>query len=217
VSLRGLGWAGAVAIAAEFALAASAGPVLLAWTLAMLVYTWLMLKEFFVGEWLKQRLVLYGISHMFIISMMSMTAYAALLALMPGTLHRLWHPSLVLFAMMNFCFVYSLEVARKIRTPEQERAQVDTYSRRMGINGALMTVVGAQTLALTLLGIAARDLRVNSIAYALGCAALALVAAHFWKFSRNPTPEVARKLDAAAALTYLVLNVSLIVTWAWWR
>jgi acyl-CoA synthetase (AMP-forming)/AMP-acid ligase II len=213
VTLGQLRVAAGVAIAAELALAVVAGPVVVAWTLVLLGYTWLMLKEFFVGEWLKRHMVLYGISHMAIISLMSLAAYAALLAVLPGAVGRLWHPSLLLFAAMNFCMVYSLEVARKIRVPSQERPHADTYSKRLGIPGALATVVGMQAAGLGLLALAARDLHVHPAAFAVGGGAWLLVVAAYVTFGRSPSAKAAKKLDAVAALTYLLLNVALIVSW----
>jgi hypothetical protein len=125
----------------------------------------------------------------------------------------LWHPSLLLFAAMNFCMVYSLEVARKIRVPSQERPHADTYSKRLGIPGALTTVVGMQAAGLGLLALAAKDLHVHPAAFAIGGGAWLLVVAAYVQFGRSPSAKAAKKLDAVAALTYLLLNVALIVSW----
>ena len=234
--LRGLA---AGVIAGEILLAAWTGPVLLAWTLVLLAYTWLMLREFFVGDWLRRHLVLYGASHMAIISLMSLAAYGAVLDALPlqvvqavgggqgldGTLHgllpalaaKVWHPSLLLFAGMNFCLIYSLEVARKIRTPELERPQVDTYSRRLGIPGALALVVATQLSGLAMLGLAAPALHVPGAVFALGFATIAFVAVRYRMFYLNPTAKASKRLEATGALTLLNLNIALIVAWGFFR
>ncbi|MEB3198777.1 MAG: AMP-binding protein [Candidatus Sericytochromatia bacterium] len=239
VSLRQLRMAAWGAIALELALAAWAGPVLLVWTLVLIAYTWLMLREFYVGDWLRRHLVLYGVSHMAIISLMSLTAYAAILDALPsaavaalaaqagpdGTLggllppvaQKVWHPSLMLFAGMNFCLIYSLEVARKVRVPSQERPQVDTYSRRLGIPGALALVIGMQGLALGLLALAAPALHVGSLAILSGAAAIGLVTLAFVRFARRPSAEQAKKLEAVATLTLLTLNGVLLASWGMGR
>jgi 4-hydroxybenzoate polyprenyltransferase len=171
---------------------------------------------------------------MAIITLMSVAVYAAVLDVgtvqlvepggvmgldrtlggwLPGWFARLWHPGLLLFAGMNFCFIYSLEVARKIRVPEQERPQVDTYSRRLGLNGALTLVVAMQALGLVLLGVAGPALHVHPSAYVSGVGALAVVAAAFWLFARSPKARTAKRLESIGALTVLLVNVALLITW----
>ncbi|MEB3222043.1 MAG: AMP-binding protein [Candidatus Sericytochromatia bacterium] len=228
VSLTQLRAAAWLAVVLELGIGAATSPAVLGWMLVLIGYTWLMLREFYVGEWLNRHMVLYGVSHMAIITLMSVAVYAAVLDVgsasvfgldrtlggwLPGWFARLWHPGLLLFAGMNFCFIYSLEVARKIRVPEQERPQVDTYSRRLGLAGALMLVIATQALGLVLLGIAGPALHVHASVYWLGAGALALVATAFGLFARKPRAEMAKRLESVGALTVLLVNVALLITW----
>jgi acyl-CoA synthetase (AMP-forming)/AMP-acid ligase II len=233
VTLRQLRVAAWGAVALELVIAGATSPAVLGWMLVLLAYTWLMLREFYVGEWLKRHMVVYGVSHMAIITLMSIAVYAAVLDVgaaptgaatalgldptlggwLPGWFARLWHPGLLLFAGMNFCFIYSLEVARKIRVPEQERPQVDTYSRRLGLRGALVLVLASQAIGLGLLGLAGPALHVHPATYGVGTLALAVVTAAFVRFGRSPDAGSARRLESVGALTVLVVNVVLLVTW----
>lgn len=239
VTLRQLRFLAAGVIVSEILLAATTSLVLLGWTLVLIAYSWLMLREFYVGDWLKRHLVMYGASHMAIISLMSLAAYGAILDALPwsvvshlsgaqgfdATLHgvlpalasRVWHPGLLLFAGMNFCLIYSLEVARKIRTPELERPQVDTYSRRLGIPGALVLVLATQCSGLAMLALASSALHVPWGVFLWGGLTIAFVAVRYGMFYLNPTPAASKRLEATGALTLVNLNVALILFWGVFR
>src|SRR5262245_47975727 len=76
VSLRELGWVGAGTAVLQFALALWLLPSLALLLAGVWVYLVLMSKEFFVGEWLKRRHILYMLSHMVIVPLVDLYATA---------------------------------------------------------------------------------------------------------------------------------------------
>jgi 4-hydroxybenzoate polyprenyltransferase len=128
VKLRELAWVGAGTALLQLALAARIG-----WLLAgLLAITWiyflLMSKEFFARTWLKARPVVYLFSHMLIMPLVDWFAtgcdWVRAGEGMPAGL--LW------FLGASFFNGVVIELGRKIRSPEQEEAGVETYSYLWG-------------------------------------------------------------------------------------
>ncbi len=101
---------------------------LLFWGLAF-GYALLMRYEFFVGDWLRRRLVLYAFSHMLI---------------MPMVIAWLWFawredatPVLGLLMLLSLLAGFVFELARKTHASMAERAGIDTYSSLLGVPRAV--------------------------------------------------------------------------------
>ena len=101
------------------------GPVTLTW-LVLFGWTMLMLKEFFAGDWLGPRLVLYALTH-----------------LVAGPLALIWialigadgkhlPASVGWLALMGFLGGATLEVGRKLHAPQDERDTVASYTKSFG-------------------------------------------------------------------------------------
>jgi hypothetical protein len=135
VTHRQLGIAIATALALEIALAAwlfgATGVAVLGIAQG---YSLLMYREFFVGPWLRPRLTTYAVTH---------TLSAALLGAALGMLHarvdpRALEPRVLAALLCNWCLFNLFEFARKTRAPTEERPEVDSYSRRFGVAGAVL-------------------------------------------------------------------------------
>ena len=133
ITLGHLKVAGGFAIVAQFvgslALDGGFGPITV-WWFVTFGYSLLMAKEFFVGEWLGKRLALYAVSHMIVmpIAMLWMAQIGAGDTPIPWTIG--------LLAALSFLSGASFEVTRKMRGPEEERDEVQSYTQIMGTNGA---------------------------------------------------------------------------------
>ncbi len=129
--------AGAFAIAAQIGLSLwfddGFGLVTLHW-LAVFFYSLLMLREFFVGEWLNRYLLIYAVSHMFIMPL------AELWMAQMGAGQRTLPWAVLWVSALSFTSGLSFEIARKIRAPEDERPLVDSYTKRLGTRGAPLAV-----------------------------------------------------------------------------
>ncbi|MCY7360004.1 MAG: hypothetical protein LH609_21640, partial [Rudanella sp.] len=100
-----------------------------------LMYSLLMRYEFFVSHFLKQRLLLYAITHMLI------------MPLVIGWIWSAYAPAdgptrpLLLLAGLSLLGGFAFEIARKIHAPESERQRIDSYSKSMGYAPAILTVL----------------------------------------------------------------------------
>ena len=188
-----------VLIQAAFALYVDQGlgSVTILW-LATMVYGLLMAKEFFCGAWLEKRMMLYGVSHQIItpISMLWICAVPISPAF-PST--DIWG-----FASMAFCCTFSYEIGRKIRAPEDEREEVDSYTKALGLRVApivvLLFFVGAAGIPLWWLpqiglqsAVSTPLLFINAVMFLL-CAGTCVL------FIRTPQKKWAKSIEGASAL-----------------
>lgn len=142
VTLRELGRVGVGAAAVQLA-----GSLWLRPSLAfLLVMAWgylaLMSREFFVRQWLKQRPLVYMLSHMVVMPIFDIYATACdwLAAGSSAPAGIGW------FLAASYTNGIVVEIGRKIRAPEDEEEGVDTYSFLWGIPGALAAWLGAMLL-----------------------------------------------------------------------
>lgn len=109
------------------------GAATISWGVVM-AWSALMAREFFVGAWLEKRLVLYAVSHMVVMPL-------AVFWIMQMGLATTWQNFLaaVPILLVGFFAAASLEVVRKTRAPQEERETVDSYTRTLGMSGAVVT------------------------------------------------------------------------------
>ncbi|OUS04684.1 prenyltransferase [Gammaproteobacteria bacterium 42_54_T18] len=138
ITLGHLKVVGVVAILLQFAwsvyLDKGLGSVTTAW-LIMFGWACLMGKEFFCGEWLEKRLVLYAFSHMLI------------MPLIMWWLVQMGQPSanvvalIITLGALFFVSGFAFEITRKTRGPDEERETVDSYSKIFGAKGSALVVL----------------------------------------------------------------------------
>lgn len=128
VSLRELGWIGASTAFIQVGLTLWLDPKVTLVLMAAWAYFGLMSVEFFVADWLEDRLGLYMASHMAILPLIALVATACD-----------WHPAnaappvtLAWFLAASYANGLVLEIGRKTRAPEDEQEGVDTYSKQWG-------------------------------------------------------------------------------------
>lgn len=138
IELRHLKVVGLLAVAAQglwsLWLDQRIGQVTLAWV-ALLAWTGLMAKEFFIHDWLNRHLTWYAVSHMLVMPLV--VWWLANLAL-PGI--RL-SPSLLSLMALAFISGFCFEITRKTKGPEEERDSIDSYSRIFGTRSSAVLVV----------------------------------------------------------------------------
>src|SRR5580658_446691 len=136
VSLRNLGWVWAGCIVIQRSLALWLAPRLV----VLLVLTWtyllLMSKEFFARRWLKARPITYMVTHMAIMPLVDF--YTTSCDWVPAGLVRPPH-GLLWFLLVSFFNGMVVEIGRKIRSPQDEEAGVETYSFLWGRRNAVLT------------------------------------------------------------------------------
>jgi len=169
-----------------------------------------MAKEFFVGEWLKKRLILYALSHMLVtpMALIWMAQMGGGQALLPGGI--LW------LALLSFLSGATFEVTRKTWGPEEEREGLDSYARVLGVSRAPVVIMILLTAAAAVQAILlARLLQEPAWIWFLLVGAVLVLP--FWallRFRAQPS-AVARKRNEAAVglammLGYLILLAALV-------
>lgn len=212
ITLRELKIAGGVAIAVQLGLSAIRGPAALLGSLAVLSFAFLMLKEFFVGEWLRRHFLVYALSHMLIMPLYALQIFSFTTGEMPFAAPG-WY---IVYAFVGFFVTLNWEISRKIRAPEDEREGVESYSKIFGPYGAACAVLVVRILD---------TLLVAAVGYTLGLpwhfflllVALYLVSLYgFLQFRLHPSATTARALEKYAGLYIvafdLVLALELAIT-----
>jgi len=173
----------------------------LIFTSILFIYSLLMLKEFFIADWLKERMFLYGITHNFIITLCILWVFFGL-AMISGKTDPLFKMSYLWIALFINGMFFSIEVARKIRLPEFEKDDVDTYSQVIGYKNSCYLALFVQILAFIALFFA--GLPLGLISWAVMGFGYLVVFGLFMKFLKDPTEEAAEKLINPATLTYMI-------------
>lgn len=175
------------------------GVVTISWVV-MFGYSLLMAKEFFVGEWLEKRLVLYALSHQIIIPM---TIWWTCVMGAPEA-----EPGMIIYWLMGLSFAtgMTLEIVRKTRGPEEERDTVDSYSKVFGTQGsAYVVLVLATFMLLQMLAISGFIVSDSFyIGFSLIFLAYAFVLYNVLGFIRAPSLRGREKNEVACALFMLI-------------
>ncbi len=195
------------------------GQVTLSW-LALLVWTCLMGKEFFVGEWLNKHLTWYAVSHMLVMPLV--VFWLANLALPEVALSIELKAMMLLAFISGFCF----EITRKTKGTDEERDTVESYSRIFGTQGSAWVVLGLVSAMLAcqlwLLWLLAGTPSLWTLIILGAFYGLAL--RQVWRFMATPTAALREKNEAVVALDMLagyavVIGVSVSqqgVSLLWW-
>jgi len=116
------------------------GTVLNPWWLAMSLWTVLMTKEFFIGEWLRKRVFLYLVSHMIVMVFLSywiLSFYAV--------------SETLKFSVVSLIFAGSVlyELSRKTRGLDEDK-RLDSYPKEIGFgaNTVLLCLVSGSVILL---------------------------------------------------------------------
>jgi 4-hydroxybenzoate polyprenyltransferase len=174
------------------------GQVTFAW-LALLAWTSLMAKEFFIPEWLNRHLTWYAISHMLVMPLI--VWWLANLAVPGLELTTELQTMMALAFVSGFCF----EITRKTKGPEEERDSVESYSRIFGTRGsAVLVILLVSAMVLNQLGLIHLLAGRVPLWSALVLLAFYLLALRqLGAFLRAPSATLRGKNEAAVALTML--------------
>lgn len=205
VTLDELARVGVAAAITQFALAWLVDPRLL-WLLALAwIYFALMSAEFFAPFWLKARPLAYLASHVPLIGLI--TLYASAHEWLPSGSGP--PPRLGWVLVASVLFGAMLEIARKIRAPEDEEAGVDSYTRVWGKRTAVLAWLGAFAPAGACTLVAA-DFVGTSTVLGIAFAALGLTALIVAsRFLHEPTGARAKRAEQLTAVITLVAYAGL--------
>lgn len=183
------------------------GPITMTWAVVM---TWsaLMAVEFFCGEWLEKRLVLYALSHMLVMPMalIWMAQIGAGQAPLPMTVGTL--------AALSFLSGAAFEVTRKLRAPEDERDTIDSYTKVLGTTRAPVVVMALLALGTGTLTVLLDTLMAEAVGPIwLGALIAVMLPAlvSLQGFRSTPSAKAAKRCEGMVALCMLSGYVIMLV------
>lgn len=108
------------------------------------VYSLIMYKEFFIGDWLRTKMATYALAHTLVSCWMSVFVFSAVTGL------HFWRISKVfgMFVLVNWMIFNIFEFGRKTFGKEEEEELVESYSKRLGPIRAAFNVVFMATVAM---------------------------------------------------------------------
>jgi 4-hydroxybenzoate polyprenyltransferase len=109
-------------------------------------YSLLMYEEFFVGEILRPKLTTYAMTHTIVVAFLGLSLISANLGMLTFE-----SPAVPVFLVSHW-FIFNLfEFARKTYDPNEERANVPSYSKIFSLKGAYLLSASQVLLSLVLL------------------------------------------------------------------
>lgn len=212
ITLTHLKILGAIAIVLELLCSAISGWSAIVAVVATIFFSWVMLHEFFVRTWLRAHFIIYAISHMLIMPIITATIFSF-------TMHRpFWEAPWLfwVYAVADFFAFSNWEISRKIRLPEDEIEGVSSYSKEFGMFTAGYVVLGLRVLNTILAWIVGVYLHLGTFYY-VGLIVLFLITLFgLLRFRFNPTRKTAKDLEAYGGgyiiLFYFVLAAELFRT-----
>ena len=180
---------------------ANAGSGTTLWpALATVTYALLMFQYFFIPGILQAHLPLNLVTHNPIVAVVFLHASAVFAAEQDLGLRQLEWPASALLILMFWGALFSWEIARKIRAPEEENAYV-TYSRLWGRTGSITVVLAAQAGALALGLILSVQFSFPRTWLALGTVGFAVAAWAALRYLRRPSGRTSRLAPFAEGYT----------------
>lgn len=209
ITLRHLKILGGAAIGLELICSFVSGWPAVVAVVATVFFSWVMLHEFFIAKWLRAHFIIYAISHMLIMPLMTATIFSF-------TMQRPFWEAPWLFwayAAADFFAFANWEISRKIRLPEDEIEGVSSYSREFGMFAAGWVVLGLRILNTALAWIVGIYLKLGTFYYAGLLVLFVITLVGLLRFRLNPTRKTAKDLEAYGGgyiiLFYFVLAAEL--------
>lgn len=209
ISLRSLQPLIALVIFAEVIISLVFGLVSFLFYLAALLYSLLLLKEFFLKQWLRKHFTLYILLHEVLAIFLFYYLYA-INTNNPSFLSSAIVMTHALFLTISF---FSLEVARKIRPQSLEIASKDTYTAQYGIVGANMLLGCLQIISylLSFFILAAID-RFSLLSYSVIFVTLVFSFISLLQFSLSPNSKNAKRVFSSTVIYTIILHAGIIST-----
>ncbi|MBI4527118.1 MAG: hypothetical protein HY695_25255 [Deltaproteobacteria bacterium] len=177
--------------------------------LVVLGYCLIMFKHFFIPHILRRSLLLTLATHNPVVPLL--LSYALTLFAIGNQLPLadLNWPSSVFVVVMDWAPVFAWEIARKIRSRDEETEYV-TYSQIFGRVGSVLIAGGAQTVTFFIGLYFAWTLSLSLAFITLWCAGYLIPIWAYARFIQNPTPATSKLGPYAEAYLLIVLAVQII-------
>lgn len=174
------------------------------WVL-VIVYMFVMAKEFFIRDWLRNHPVAYLISHMMVMPVIDFYTTG----LDWNNAGTQLPQGLLIFLVVTFLNGVVIEIGRKIRAKEAEETGVETYSYLWGEKGATLIWLGILFITFVFANIACFYAGFGKLTFLFLVFFLAFCGAPAVKFLKNRKQEFAAKLETMAGIWTLGMYLSL--------
>jgi 4-hydroxybenzoate polyprenyltransferase len=203
ITLRDLAWSGRIAIG--FELLAAASPAPLAAVAVVIGFSLLMRYEFFVGEWLRRRFLLYAVSHMLIMPLLAMLVFSY------TTGRFFWEASgwYWFYAFVGFFVTFNWEISRKIRAPEDEREGIETYTKIFGTYGAAYAVLAVRVIDTAMVALVGWHLGLPWWFYAVLWGLYGVCLIGFLQYRFHTTRATAKRMELYAGMYIIAFDLTL--------
>lgn len=207
ITLRHLKILGGIAIATEIALSALGGRASFVAWLAAFVFSLLMLKELFARDWLKRHFLVYAVSHLLVMPLLSLMVFSFTTRQWPWEApFWFW-----MYAWVGFFVTFNWEVSRKIRAPEDEIEGVETYTRIFGTYGAAYLVLVIRVIDTALVALVGWHLGLSPWFYAALVALFLVCLVGFFQYRFDTNRKTAKRMETYAGMYIIAFDVILTV------
>lgn len=207
VTLDQLKILGGAAILVEVVCALVRGPAAVVSWVAAFAFSFLMLKEFFVGEWLERHFLLYATSHMLVMPLLSLMVFSFATGRWPWEAPG-WY---WVYAWVGFFVTFNWEVSRKIRAPEDEIEGVDSYTRVFGTYGAAYVVLLIRVIDTALVALVGWHLGLSPWFYGALIALFLVCLVGFFQYRFQTNRKTAKRMEVYAGMYILAFDLILAV------
>lgn len=196
IKLNELRRIGVFTIVMQIAITTFFEPRILLLLFGVYAYMFLMYHEFFVKSWLKKNQLWYVVSHMMIIPLVDVFASGFDWFLKNESAPM----GLLLFFAVSFFNGLTLEIGRKIKSPEYEEPGVLSYTFQVGTKRAVYLWIGVITVTYLLTCYACFYVEHASLSYYILSAVLAAALIPALRFLKNPNQKSAKSMEYLSSL-----------------
>lgn len=205
VTLRELGFVFLIGAFIQLGIALWLYPPLVGILLIAWAYLGLMSREFFVREWIKSRPITYLWTHMGIMPLVDL--YATATEWMPRG--ATVPDGLIWFLVVSFFNGVVIEVGRKIRSRDEEKPGVSTYTKLWGQRGAPLIWFGFLLVTAISASIAGSLIEFGLQTFIVLTILLLVALLVVIKFSLNPSSRSAKYFELMSGIWTLMMYLTL--------
>lgn len=194
-------------IASEFAFAAFCSTAAVGALLIAFVFSVLMLREFFVADWLKQRFLIYASVHMLVMPLLAMTIWSFATGQSVVRI-PIWF---WIYSLVSYFLAFNWEISRKLRAPDDEIEGVDSYTKVFGTHRAADLVVLIRAVASGLVALVAWHLGLSRWFYALLVVLFLLCMIGYVQYRRETSAKNAHRMEIYSGVYILSFDLALAI------
>lgn len=203
ISFKELTYIGIVTAILQITINIIFNPIIFILYFVVIGFLLLMGKEFFVPKWLKKHLMIYALSHMFIIPLIDVYASG-----MDWLREGVPAPKgLIFFFVVSYLNGFVLEFGRKIRNPERE--EFNTYSTMFGPKKATIAWIFILLANLAMSITAAVYVNLGNVGYGILVGLFCLAVIPAFLFLKNMNEKNSKLIELSSGLWAIAMYLTL--------